>query len=274
MTKPSTTPTQRSLREVIADDSHALTFQTLGQYRAALLKHDVMELAQHTEAFAWAVLAENNNVIIWSKNRAKVESASTKYGRPVLPVIALSVAQQAAAPVWGAVHTVGDMVRNLLTLDQAAPIFTALHVTIDGERRCRTLEVTISRERVVDGKWIDSARKDVPYTHIVWAEPDERAQQGAVLVAQEPVDHDLLPPLGSKVLIHLANQDAWVEHTVTGYYVWPALKHQIKKGEKDTHRVFVRVKDAWGYDNARLLSEVKAVSKHAVQLNADQGKEK
>lgn len=86
-------------------------------------------------------------------------------------------AQQAAAPTWGAVHTVGDMVRNLLTLDQAAPIFTAFHVTIHGERRCRTREVIISKERVVDGKWIDSARKDVPYTHIVWAKPDERVQQ-------------------------------------------------------------------------------------------------
>lgn len=88
-------------------------------------------------------------------------------------------AQQAAAPTWGAVHTVGDMVRNLLTLDQAAPIFTAYHVTIDGERRCRTREVTISRERVVDGKWIDSNRKDVPYTHIIWAKPDEPARQAA-----------------------------------------------------------------------------------------------
>jgi len=90
-------------------------------------------------------------------------------------------AQQAAAPTWGPVHTVGDMVRNLLTLDQAAPIFTASHVTIDRVRRCRTREVTISKERVVDGKWIDSARKDVPYTHIIWAKPDERVEQATAL---------------------------------------------------------------------------------------------
>lgn len=77
-------------------------------------------------------------------------------------------------PKWGAVHTVGDMVRNLLTLDQAAPIFTAFHVTIDGERRCRTRGITISRERVIDGKWIDSSRKDVPYANVIWAKPDER----------------------------------------------------------------------------------------------------
>ena len=95
MTKPSTTATQRSLREVIADDSHALTFQTSGLYRAALLKHEPME---HAEAFAWAVFAKDDNVIIWSKNRAQVESASKEYGRPIVPVIALFAAQQAAAP--------------------------------------------------------------------------------------------------------------------------------------------------------------------------------
>jgi Lar family restriction alleviation protein len=76
----------------------------------------------------------------------------------------------------------------------------------------------------------------------------------------EPVEGDLLPPVGSKVLIHLGRQDAWVEHTVSGYYVWGALSHQIKEGEKNAHRVFVRVKDAQGYDNARLLSEVLPVS--------------
>jgi hypothetical protein len=97
MTKPSTTAMQRSLREVIADDSHALTFQTSGQYRAALLKHEPMEHTHHAEAFAWAVFAKDDNVIIWSKNRSQVESASKEYGRPIVPVIALFTAQQAAA---------------------------------------------------------------------------------------------------------------------------------------------------------------------------------
>ncbi len=88
---------------------------------------------------------------------------------------ATKAAAPADAPKWSAVHTVGDMVRNLLTLDQGAPIFTAFHVTIDGERRCRTRGITISRERVIDGKWIDINRKDAPYTHVIWAKPDERA---------------------------------------------------------------------------------------------------
>lgn len=67
----------------------------------------------------------------------------------------------------------------------------------------------------------------------------------------DPVEGDKLPPVGSKVLIHLARQDAWVEHTVTGYYAWGDLG-----GNPHLHRVFVRVKDADGYDNARLLSDV------------------
>ena len=75
--------------------------------------------------------------------------------------------------------------------------------------------------------------------------------------ALDPVEGDILPAVGAKVLIHLARQDAWVEHTVAGYYVWPALKHQVREGERNAHRVFVRVVDAAGYPNARLLSEVR-----------------
>lgn len=52
---------------------------------------------QDAKAFAWAVFAENGNVIIWSKNRVQVESASKEYGRPIVPVIALSVERRARA---------------------------------------------------------------------------------------------------------------------------------------------------------------------------------
>ncbi|MFC5548163.1 hypothetical protein [Massilia aerilata] len=78
---------------------------------------------------------------------------------------------------------------------------------------------------------------------------EARATQRDVL---DPVEGDKLPPVGSKVLIHLARQDAWVEHTVTGYYAWGDLG-----GNPHLHRVFVRVKDADGYDNARLLSDAR-----------------
>lgn len=64
------------------------------------------------------------------------------------------------------------------------------------------------------------------------------------------VDGDRLPALGTKVKIHLGRQDAWIEHVVVGYYVWPGLKGS-------GWRVFVRVRDAAGYLNARNLEDVR-----------------
>lgn len=40
MTNRITNTAQRSLRDLIADDSFSVTFQTMAQYRAGLLKHD------------------------------------------------------------------------------------------------------------------------------------------------------------------------------------------------------------------------------------------
>lgn len=45
MTKQSTNTSQQSLRDLIADDSFGVAFQTMAQYRAALLKHDATHLA-------------------------------------------------------------------------------------------------------------------------------------------------------------------------------------------------------------------------------------
>lgn len=64
--------------------------------RAALARRAQPEgEAPQAEAFAWAVFAENGNVIIWSKKRSEVEAASEKYALPVVPVIAISAAQHA-----------------------------------------------------------------------------------------------------------------------------------------------------------------------------------
>lgn len=122
--------TLQAVRQLIANDSYAITFQSVEQYRGTLLRH-------------------------------------------------FDSLVEAPSPEWGRVRTVGDMVRNLLTLDQAEPIFSAFHVDFDGARRCRTSPISISHERVIDGKWVDSTRKDVPYSTVVWAKPDERAQQAA-----------------------------------------------------------------------------------------------
>lgn len=66
------------------------------------------------------------------------------------------------------------------------------------------------------------------------------------------VDGDILPAIGSKVLIHLGSQDEWVEHTVVGYYVWP--NHGLTAS---VFRVFVRVRDKGGSLNARCLQDIR-----------------
>lgn len=68
----------------------------------------------------------------------------------------------------------------------------------------------------------------------------------------EPVSGDVLPAVGSTVLIHLGSSDRWVEHTVVGYYAW-----ESDKGGNSAQRVFVRVQDKDGYVNSRLLQDIK-----------------
>lgn len=66
-----------------------------------------------------------------------------------------------------------------------------------------------------------------------------------------PVEGDVLPAIGSTVLIHLARSDSWVPHKVVGYYVWPPLK------PGGGWRVNVRVENRNGYLNARPLEDVR-----------------
>lgn len=80
-----------------------------------------------------------------------------------------------------------------------------------------------------------------------------KARIAAFECSLEREPHDLLPPVGAKVHIHLASSDLWVERTVVGYYVWRALD-----GLTDSyHRVFVRVVDDEGVPNARLLKDIR-----------------
>ena len=69
-----------------------------------------------------------------------------------------------------------------------------------------------------------------------------------------PVAGDVLPPVGSPVLIHLASLNTWVRHVVVGYYVWPALDGQTR-----LQRVNVRVADSAGDLNARMLCDVRRI---------------
>lgn len=68
-----------------------------------------------------------------------------------------------------------------------------------------------------------------------------------------PVEGDLLPPIGSRVQIYLNSLSTWVTHTVIGYYVWESIYHD----NRSEHRVFVRVRDAQGIENSRLLNDIR-----------------
>lgn len=67
-----------------------------------------------------------------------------------------------------------------------------------------------------------------------------------------PVEHDLLPPIGSQVLIHLSSRNEWVEHAVVGYYVWGDLDHDPR-----LQRVNVRVVSSSGHLDARMLADIR-----------------
>lgn len=62
----------------------------------------------------------------------------------------------------------------------------------------------------------------------------------------------LLPPVGSRVSIFLSSNGKWIDHVVSGYYVWGNLGN-----DTNVHRVFVTVRDSEGYPNARLLNNVR-----------------
>jgi hypothetical protein len=80
----------------------------------------------------------------------------------------------------------------------------------------------------------------------------ELQQAREQVAAMEPVEGDVLPAIGTDVLIHLNSSDGWVKHTVVGYYVWGD-----HGGNPRLQRVFVRVKDKDGHLNARMLCDVR-----------------
>ena len=82
-----------------------------------------------------------------------------------------------------------------------------------------------------------------------------RVQAGMALA---PVGGDMLPPIGERVLIHVATENAWITHMVVGYYVWPWGKENM---ENNLWRVFVRVVSDKGHENARELQAIRRINK-------------
>jgi len=223
-----TTMTLQALHDLVMDEAYASAFQSTGQYRGALLRHfDSLTAGANGElppcphcSQVWhmkdcpvasqpvaaptdwkaahadmvkrnALLREREDLPV-DRIPAHAELVRLQEQNATLrAALANQPDQEQAEPTWGAVKTVGDMVRNLRTLDQAEPIFSAFHLDFNGARRCRTSPISISHERVIDGKWVDSTRKDVPYATVVWAKPDERAEQAPVAAAPDarPLAH-------------------------------------------------------------------------------------
>lgn len=104
------------------------------------------------------------------------------------------------------------------------------------------------------GKWRNGTPSEA--TRVSLAAALQAAQQEPAQAdardALPPVEGDVLPPIGSTVLIHLASSCKWVPHTVVGYYVWP--NHGLVQS---VFRVFVRVRSADGYLNARCLQDIR-----------------
>ncbi|ENZ1687438.1 hypothetical protein ACGHBB_000509 [Pseudomonas aeruginosa] len=117
-----------------------------------------------------------------------------------------------------------------------------------------------------DGADAESARSVVAILRELLAVGPAQAQQSVPEL--EPVDGDVLPKIGSTVLIHLARQDEWVEHTVVGYYAWADLG-----GNDRLHRLFVRVRDRDGYLNVRLLKDVRTPDRLAAAPGKEVGHE-
>lgn len=89
----------------------------------------------------------------------------------------LALLAAAAEPVqWGDPRTVGMFVRQLQTIDPAAPIYAAFHAEYQGKSRAMVRGITLSRERV-KGRFIESSDKSVPYAHVVWSQPQADAAE-------------------------------------------------------------------------------------------------
>lgn len=140
---------------------------------------------------------------------------------------------------------------------------TGVSVLIAENERLTACREALTKERAAQMRQRDQLRAEVAglrtgYEAYEQVNAELKAENEALrkdAAPLDPVNGDQLPAINSKVLIHLSSCDAWVEHTVVGYYAWEDLG-----ANEYLHRVFIRVRDADGYLNARLLKDVRAVA--------------
>ena len=70
-------------------------------------------------------------------------------------------------------RTVADLVNNLLTMDQALPIYGVQYIERDGRRCAIAVPPTVSRERVKDGRWIGGGEE--LNAAVVWTRAEQPA---------------------------------------------------------------------------------------------------
>ncbi|MGW7235700.1 Lar family restriction alleviation protein [Pseudomonas fulva] len=239
-------------------------------------------VAHHPDPIAWMV----GTAFWWTKEEAERDSTAT--GLPIVPVGPLSGGVEAEQLREVIKHSDAQIMRQSMRIsNQRAQLAEAqaLLRTQDellSQAYQRDIGTLLKREiREISAALSASAEPSVPATpypnrlcHIDYTthpylcgclKGDEEAQRrydeqfakpGAGPSSPlPPVDGDLLPPIGSKVLIHLARENEWVEHTVVGYYAWENLR-----SDPSVHRVCVRVRDADGYLNARGLGDIRPVA--------------
>jgi hypothetical protein len=146
--------------------------------------------------------------------------------------------------------------------DVSLELVDRAHVTrLQAENAALQQRLTVADQRIDDleadmakaRELLEDAQDRYQYGTLGWYDISNfLAHQSAPAAAPlDPVHGDVLPPVGSTVQIKLGDS-GWFDHTVTGYYAWP--NHGL---DKNVHRVFVRVKDAAGTQNARLLTDVR-----------------
>lgn len=93
-------------------------------------------------------------------------------------------------------RTVADLVNNLLTMDQALPVYGAQYIERDGRRCAIAVPPTVSRERVKDGRWIGQGEE--LNAAVVWT----RAEQPSGVALWPQGEYPPLPEPDSYLFQH------------------------------------------------------------------------
>lgn len=110
---------------------------------------------------------------IWTKVEAIRAKQAAKPKHSPLPAAPAAVAPQGERQWICPTRTVADLVNNLLTMDQGLPVYGAQYIEKDGRRCAIAVPPTVSRERVLDGRWIGQGEE--LNAAVVWTRAEQPA---------------------------------------------------------------------------------------------------